>query len=368
MRQQQIRRRVLMGLAVFIAVALPFWLGPAMLTTAVFVLIAAIGVTGLNVLTGYTGQVSLGHAFFLAAGAYTAVVLAELGLPAIVWLPAAGVVAAVFGGLIGPTALRLTGLYLAIVTMGLIFLGQHVLFNVHALSGGPQGRAFPAFAIGSFDFSTDVLSIGPVLVEHNGLYYYLAATVLLVSTLYARNLARTRPGRAMLAVRERPGAAAVMGVHIAWTKVLSFVISSFLAGISGALYASYIGFAQPGHWSLLLSIQYVAAIVIGGMGSVAGPLLGAIVVFGLPSMLQRMPFMGALSAGEISASHIAAIVYGVLIIAFLVAEPRGLAGIGRRVAARRRGPPPAPEPEIQAITDTDTTTSTPTLALQKGQQ
>jgi len=317
-----------------VALVLPFVLSAAWLTTAVFVLVAAIAVTGLNVLTGYAGQISLGHAFFLAAGAYGAVALADAGLPSPFWIPAAGVIAAAFGALAGPLALRLSGLYLALVTLGLVFLGQHVLFNVASLSGGPEGREFPAVSVGSFDFAQDTLAIGPLLVEGNGLYYYLAAALLAATTLYARNLIRTRPGRAMVAVRERPAAAAVMGVDVARTKVVAFVVSSFFAGVSGALYASYVGFAQPGHWDVMLSIQYVAAIVVGGMGSVAGPLLGAVVIFALPSLLRELPFLGETGSG-FSASELATIIYGFLIVAFLVAEPRGLVGIGERI--RRAG-------------------------------
>jgi len=317
-----------------VALVLPFVLSAAWLTTAVFVLIAAIAATGLNVLTGYAGQISLGHAFFLAAGAYGAVALADAGLPSPLWIVAAGIIAAAFGALAGPIALRLSGLYLALVTLGLVFLGQHVLFNVDGLSGGPEGRAFPPVKIGALDFAHDTLAVGPLLIEGNGLYYYLAAAVLAAATLYARNVLRTRPGRAMIAVRERPAAAAVMGVDVARTKVVAFVVSSFLAGVSGALYASYVGFAQPGHWDVMLSIQYVAAIVVGGMGSVAGPLLGALVIFALPSLLRELPFLEETGSG-LSASELATIVYGLLIVAFLVAEPRGLVGIGDRL--RRAG-------------------------------
>ena len=317
------------------ALALPFLLDAAWLTTVVFVLIAAIAVTGLNVLTGYAGQVSLGHAFFLAAGAYGGVLLADAGLPAFVWLLGAGVIAAVFGAVVGPVALRLSGLYLAIVTLGLVFLGQHILFNVNGLSGGPEGRTFPSFSVGGLDFATDTLALGPFLIEGNGLYYYLVAALLLVATWYARNLRYSRAGRAMAGVRQRELAAEVMGVDVARTKVAAFVASSFLAGVSGALYAAYVGFAQPGHWDVMLSIQYVAAVVIGGMGSVAGPFLGALVVFALPSVLQELPFLDEGGGGP-SASDVATIAYGVLVVLFLVAEPRGLVGLAQRVGSVTR--------------------------------
>ena len=178
-RSHAINPRLVAVLAVFAgAILLPFGLSAFWLSTAVFVLIAAIGATGLGVLTGYTGQVSLGHAFFLAVGAYTAAVLGGNDhLTAAIWLPAAGIVAGLCGAIVGPTALRLRGLYLAIVTIGLVFIGQHVWFNVSAISGGPGGRVFPAVQFGSFDFSVgQQLTLGGLTIDHNGLYYYGAVT------------------------------------------------------------------------------------------------------------------------------------------------------------------------------------------------
>jgi branched-chain amino acid transport system permease protein len=304
------RARLLLVAAALVLVALPFQLGASALTTATFVVIAAIAATGLNVLTGYAGQISLGHAFFLAAGAYTGAKLGEdLGWSAALWIPAAGVVAGVCGALVGPVALRLSGLYLAIVTLALVFIGQHVFFNAESLTGGPQGRAFPPVFTGTLD-------TGGLVVDTNGLYYYLALVLLAAATAWAWNVRRTRSGRAMVAVREREIAASVMGVDVRRVKIAAFTASAFLAGISGALYASYLSFAQPSQWSLLLSIQFVAAVIVGGMGTVAGPLLGSAVVFALPTLLKDLP-----------GSDLSPIAYGVLIVVFLVLQPRGLAGL-----------------------------------------
>ena len=349
-RQRLSARTVVLALVVIGAVVLPFGLNAFWLSTAVFVLIAAIGATGLGVLTGYTGQISIGHAFFLAVGAYTAAVLGGNDhLTAAIWLPAAGIVAGLCGALVGPTALRLRGLYLAIVTIGLVFIGQHVWFNVPAISGGPGGRAFPAVAFGSFDFSPgQQLSLGGLTIDHNGLYYYLALILLALAMLYVANLTRTRVGRAMVAVRERELPASVMGVNLARTKVSAFVISSFLAGVSGALYASFLSFITPDQWSLLLSIQYVAAIIVGGIGTVWGPLLGSVVIFALPAILQSL--FPQTSAGGVPIDDITSIAYGVLIIAFFVVEPGGLIGLGSRLAALprllgARGRPPGNRPQ-----------------------
>jgi branched-chain amino acid transport system permease protein len=314
-----------------LAILLPFAMDAFQLTTAVFVVIAAIGALGLGVLTGYAGQISLGHGFFLAVGAYTAAVLGGNDhLTAAIWLPAAGLVAAICGALVGPTALRLRGLYLAIVTIGLVFIGQHIWFNVPAISGGPGGRSFPAVKFGSFDFSPgQQLKVGGLVIDHNGLYYYLALLILALAMLFVWNLSRSRPGRAMQAVREREIAASVMGVNLARTKVSAFAISSFLAGISGGLYASYLSFVTPDQWSLVLSVQYVAAIIVGGIGTVWGPVLGSIVIFALPSVMQSL--VPQTASGGLLIDHITSIVYGVLIIVFFVFAPGGVVGLAGRL-------------------------------------
>jgi branched-chain amino acid transport system permease protein len=331
-------RRTLLAAAVVVALALPFQLGTSALTTATFVVIAAIGATGLNVLTGYAGQISLGHAFFLAVGAYTGAKLGEdAAWSAALWIPAAGVVAGVCGALVGPVALRLRGLYLAIVTLGLVFIGQHVFFNAQSLTGGPQGRTFPPVVLGPFDFSPgQVLRLGPLQIDHNGLYYFLALALLAAAMAFAWNVRRSRSGRAMVAVREREIAAAVMGVDVRRVKIAAFTASAFLAGVSGALFASYLSFAQPGEWSLLLSIEFVAAVIIGGMGTVAGPILGSAVVFALPTVLESLPFLPEAGAGGVSVGDLSSIAYGVLIVVFLVLEPRGLVGLAERAGPLRR--------------------------------
>jgi len=345
------RRLALAGLVVF-AVALPFGLSAAQLTTATFVVIAAIGATGLNVVTGYAGQISLGHAAFLGVGAYTGAVLgADHGISAFVWIPAAGVAAALLGALLGPVALRLRGLYLAIVTLGLVFIAEHVFFNAAGLTGGPEGRAFPAVQLGAFDFSPgQVLRLGAVTIDSSGLYYFLGLILLAAATVFTLNLRRSRAGRAMVALREREAPAAVMGIDIGRVKVTAFVVSSFLAGISGALYGSYLSFAQPGQWSLLMSIQFIAAVIVGGLGTAAGPLLGSAVVFALPSLLKELPFLPAEGSGGLSAGELTTITYGLLIVAFLTLQPRGIVGIADRVRRSPDNDPKAKTPKLTVPT------------------
>lgn len=355
-RRRPLRARaVVVALVIIGAILLPFGLNAFWLTTAVFVLIAAIGAVGLGVLTGYTGQISLGHAFFLAVGAYTAAVLGGNDhLTAAIWIPAAGIVAGLCGAIVGPTALRLRGLYLAIVTIGLVFIGQHVWFNVTSISGGPGGRAFPPVQFGSFDFSPgQQLNLGGLVIDHNGLYYYLSLLLLALAMLYVFNLQRSRVGRAMQAVRERELPASVMGVNLARTKVSAFVISSFMAGVSGALYASFLSFVIPDAWSLLLSIQYVAAIIVGGIGTVWGPVLGSIVIFALPSVLQDL--FPQSSTGGVPIDDITSMAYGVLIIVFFVVEPRGLVGIGLRLGEIPRRLAGGERPRKEQVLETQPT-------------
>ena len=328
--------RVAWLLAVAGSLLLPFWLGPSGLTTAVFVVIAAIGATGLNVLTGYAGQVSLGHAFFLAVGAYSYLLLSQLSDQNLVWVAVAAAAAAVVGAAVGPLALRLHGLYLAVVTLGLVFIGQHVLYNTPSLSGGAEGRSFPSLVVGPVDLASDTVTLGPIAVDPNGAHYFVALAVLAAATLFARNLLGSRSGRAMLAVRQRPDVAALSGVDVARTKVVAFAVSAGLGGLSGALYVAYVGYTQPAHWDLLLSVQFVAAIIIGGLGTLAGPVIGSAVVFALPTALRAL--LDAFGdADTVPAGALSALIYGLFVVAFLVLEPDGLVGLGRRIARRTTG-------------------------------
>jgi branched-chain amino acid transport system permease protein len=338
-------RRAAMAAVAALLLVFPFLVDAFWLSTAAFIVIYAIGTLGLNVLTGLTGQVSLGHAFFLGVGAYTAAVLGgTYHVMALWWILAAGVVAAICGAIIGPTALRLRGLYLAIVTIGIVFIGQHIFNNVHWLSGGPPGRAIPTPQFGlaltcptegcSLNFDQPQ-NVGGLSFDKNGMFYYLGLLVLVLGMVYVRNLLRTRPGRALQAVRERELAASLMGVQLARWKVSGFVISSFFAGISGALLASYLSFVQPGFWSLFLSIQFVAAVIVGGVGSIWGPLLGSAVIFGLEPVMQKyassLPLLAHGSASGLSVSQATQIFYGVAIVVFLMVEPLGVVGLARRI-------------------------------------
>jgi branched-chain amino acid transport system permease protein len=340
--------------------------------------ILGIGALGLHLLTGLAGQVSLGHAFFVAIGAYTAAVLGGevgeahwgLGLPMWIWLPAAGFAAALVGALIAPTAVRVRGIYLAIVTLGLVFIGEWLFRNLVSITGGSQsGRKFPSIELRLWneaepllDFGSDGSWFGVHLTGDAKTYLFLAAA-LFIFVVVAKNMQRTRVGRAFMSIRDRDIAAEVMGVPEARYKAIAFASSSFFAGIAGALFAAFIGRLVPEGFGLFLSIQFVAMLLIGGVGTVTGTLLGTAFVVTLPRLVQD--FTGLLSrtaetgsgvfAGAanfvmstnpddfgfvstspgaspgLNLSQLNLVLYGLLLIAFLIFEPLGLYGIWVRI-------------------------------------
>ncbi|HSJ27523.1 MAG TPA: branched-chain amino acid ABC transporter permease, partial [Acidimicrobiia bacterium] len=273
------------------------------------VCIFAIGALGLNLLTGVAGQVSLGHSFFMGVGAYTAVWLGApegplfgMGLPIWIWLPAAGIVPAIIGLIVGPTAVRVRGLYLAIVTVGLVFIGEYVFRNWRSLTGGSQaGRSFQRLDVRLWKEETPLIEVtqnGPWL-SSNGKSFLMLLFFLVVFTVLAKNLQRTRVGRAFQAIRDRDVAAEIMGVNEFRYKLLAFGISSFYAGIAGALLTSFLGRTIPERWDLILAVQFIAIILIGGAGTISGTLMGAAFVIMLPRVVQNFTewLKGAIDEG-----------------------------------------------------------------------
>ena len=337
----------LIGIVVFFLVAGEDWL-----TIVNYTLIAAITALGLNVLSGYTGQVSLGIAFFMAIGAYTAGLLGGqpptspqdpvgLGMSFLIWLPAAGIAAALVGALVGPTALRVKGFYLGIVTLALIFIGHYLFLDAKSLTGGPQGRTFPVPAFGTFSFDQQNMLFGFILTPGQQ-YFLLLLLILGLSALFVGNVMRSRAGRAFQAVRDNETGAAIMGIKLFEAKMGAFILSSFLAGIAGALFASYTRYIIPSSWDLALSIQFVAAIIVGGVASVWGSILGAAFVFALPRIIEQFSLLPSSSASTgVSSGDVNALIYGLLIILFLLFEPGGVIGLVRRsqLLARTSNPP-----------------------------
>lgn len=328
---------------VAIAVVAPFLIAADLTYLLTLAVIYAIGGIGLNLLTGYAGQVSLGHAFFLGIGAYTAAVLGGtpgtntwgLGLDLAIVLPAAALVPAVIGALVAPLATRVRGLYLAVLTLGLLILGEHLFKIMVPITGGQGvGRGVASRTLLGVDM-TATYAIGPILLKPETSFYLLTLGILVVLGVTARNLARGRVGRSFAAVRDRDIAAEVMGVNLLRTKTLAFTLSSAFAGVAGALFSMLVGRIAPEQWNLFLSIDFLAVVVIGGIATISGTIIGACFVVLMPRLLEELtvaiPWLSSSSGGFLNIFQLQTIVFGVLIIVFITVEPRGLYGLWIRV-------------------------------------
>src|SRR5476649_3082712 len=296
----------------FIVVA-PLVLGEYYISILNLILIAVVGALGLNILVGYTGQISIGHGAFMSVGAYTAANLAvRLGLPFWLTLPAGGLMAAAVGVLVGIPSLRIKGLYLAIATLAGQLIIEWTINHVPAISGGAQA---------SIQVERPRL-FGHSLTTQRELYFFLLffAVLAIVATL---NLMRSRIGRAFVAVRDQDIAAEIIGIDIFRYKLVAFAISSFYAGVCGVLYTYYFGIANYEQFQLGVSIEYLAMIIIGGLGSVLGSILGAAFVALLPLVIRTvMESVGGFffAANEMATvvSSMRLVIFGALIIVFLV--------------------------------------------------
>lgn len=325
---------------VLVAAYLPLGLQDDLLTVLGTGLVLAIGAIGLNLLTGYAGQVSLGHAFFVGVGALTAAALSGdpegryIGLGVdnvLIWMPVAGLVAAAFGLVVAPIAARLRGLYLAIVTLGLVVIGEYAFGEWRELSGGAgigRDAATPML------FGNDLARDGASFTEEQKLFWFFLV-VLIVLAVLARNLARSKVGRAFAAVRDRDVAAGVMGVELTRYKVIAFVVSSFYAGVCGSLLFVGIGQFSPTQFGLLMSVQFIAMVLIGGVATISGSIMGAMLIAMLPRISSELPgllpFISSSPVEHPNIFEVEQITYGVLIILFLLFEPRGLFGIWMRI-------------------------------------
>ena len=321
-----IARWAVAAVILLFAVVLPLTLHEYYLSIINLSLIAIVGALGLNILVGYTGQISVGHAAFMSVGAYTAANLAvRLDLPFWVTLPAGGLMAALIGAIVGIPSLRIKGLYLAIATLAGQLIIEWIINHTPAISGGAQASIEvprPTF-------------MGHEMKTQGQLYYFLLFFAAL-ATLATLNLVRSRIGRAFVAIRDQDIAAEIIGINIFRYKLLSFAISSFYAGVCGVLYTYYFGIANYEAFQIGVSIDYLAMIIIGGLGSVLGTILGAIFVTMLPIVIRLvMEPLGGLffDAGELSSIIASArlVIFGCLIIFFLVVEPEGLNRLWRNI-------------------------------------
>jgi len=351
-----------------VVVAWPFVADEQWLTVGAFVAIATIGALSLQVLTGFTGLVSLGQAAFFGIGAYVAsclgpgvhpevdALLGALpdgiawfagnahGWPLFLGLLVAGLCAGFVGLLIAPAAIRLSGIYLAIVTLGMIFAAQHLFIHWTWLTGGAQGVSLSAPAIGSFAFE-GTTRLGDLALSRSAKLFYLAVVVAALTAFSVLRLQRSRAGRALQAIRDNETAAAMSGIDVKRYKIAAFVAADFIAGIGGALYGTQFGFALPETWDLNLSVMYVAMIIIGGLGLVRGAIIGATFVTILPPALRDVLGENASLFG-LNAPQLNLVVFGVAIVIFLTIAPGGIARFQwrRRLKAQVELAKPAPRP------------------------
>ncbi len=313
--------RVSLVVFMLLLAAFPFLATAFYLDLACQVFLAAIGALALMLLTGYAGQVSLGHAGLLSAGAFTAGILfREFNAPFWVTLPAAALSGALLGVIFGLPSLRLRGLYLAVSTLALYFVVAYL---------GGEYETKRGFSTG---ITVEPPAIGGYIVQGGRVWYFVLLAFAAAALLICLNLLRSRTGRAWRAIRMHETVAEALGIGVAAHKLLAFVISSSMAAVSGALFAYYRGFVSVEAFSLFLSIQYVAMIIVGGMGSLLGALLGAVFVtlfpYAIEAALMRLPNAQSY-AGVLFAVNYAA--FGVVMILFLLFEPLGLVGIWRRL-------------------------------------
>jgi branched-chain amino acid transport system permease protein len=284
--------------------------------------IAIIGALGLNILVGYTGQISIGHAAFLAVGAYsTAILEAKVGLPFYLAIPAAALLTSVFGLVFGIPSLRLKGLYLAIATLAAHFITTYGIVHWERMTNGVLG------------FNVAPATLFGLALDSDARIFYVIFALVGPAILFTKNLFRTKVGRAFIAIRDQDVAAGVMGVSLFKYKLLAFLISSFYAGAAGGLMAHHSRILFPDAFSLLVAIDYLAMIIIGGMGSILGSIFGAVFMTLLPEVLKltatSLTGVYPQAFGLIASTR--DVVFGLAVIFFLMYEPQGLARIWLRV-------------------------------------
>jgi branched-chain amino acid transport system permease protein len=321
-----VARWTIAGLAILFVFVVPLVFSPYLMTLLNLVLIAVVGAIGLDILVGYTGLISIGEGGFMSVGAYTAAnLIVRLGMPFWVAIPAGGLMAALIGIIVGVPSLRIKGLYLAVATLASQFIIEWLINHVTWISGGIEA---------SIQVPPPEL-FGYKLVTPQQLYFFLLffAVLAIVATL---NLMRSRIGRAFIAIRDQDIAAEIIGIDIFRYKLYAFAISSFYAGVAGVLYTYYLGIANYEQFGIDVSIDYLAMIIIGGLGSVLGAIFGAFFITLLPEATRL--FLTNIGGEFFSQDTIRRLVpnttlilFGALIIFFLIVEPEGLNRLWRNI-------------------------------------
>ena len=319
---------------VIVGLALLFGAVPALSSTyTLYILnhiaIAAIAAIGLNLLIGYTGLISLGHGAFFGVGAYSAAILvSRLGFPFWLAVLVAGGFTALVGMVFGLPSARLKHLYLTIATLAGQFILQYLFVHWEGLTGGAEGIVLPSVTFLGMSVRDDLV------------FFFIVFSCFVLMTWTAVNIVRTRFGRAFVAIRDNDRAAEGMGIPVLRYKLLSFAISSFYAGFAGALWALYIGSITPEPFTLSLSIEYIAMVIIGGLGSITGSVFGAVFITllneGLSELTTFAMNLEGFNEWALTIAPLREFVFGGAIVAFIILEPRGLAEVWRIVRSSFR--------------------------------
>jgi branched-chain amino acid transport system permease protein len=343
-RRPVTRKRLLgFGLLALLWLVLPLYLQDPTLNTLSYCAVFAVGSIGLTLLTGYAGQVSLAQPFFMGIGAYVAAYMAgDLDLPFVVFAPVATIIGGLLGAAAGAVATRLQGSELAVITLGLLVLGDYLFNEVVGLTGGENGK----------DAAAADVAIGPINFEHLGgftrdqtLFWALWAVVALVAWM-AANVARRRPGRAMIAVRDGARAAEAIGVDVRMAKIKVFTLASAMGAFCGVLYAALQQYITPVDFDIFAAILFAAMIIIGGVDRISGAILGAVIVWGGQQWVSEQADSSLLSgimkttdgdSGLITVGAFNQLVFGLLIVLVLTFEPQGLLGLYDRLKSRLTG-------------------------------
>jgi branched-chain amino acid transport system permease protein len=322
--------RLWLGIGIFTLFLIVPWISsPYMIYVFNTIGIAAISVIGLNILIGFTGQISLGHGAFFGVGAYAAGILATaLDCPFYLTIPASAVITAMIGMIFGIPSVRLKGLYLTIATLAGQFIIEYILLHWDSLTKGTMGITLPKAGVLGWELSGDRA------------FFFLIFACLIGMTWIAVNLIRTKYGRAFIAIRDNDRAAEGMGIPIFRYKLLAFGISSFYAGFAGALWAYYSVSITTEPFNLSLSVEYIAMVIIGGMGNITGSIFGAVFITGLNEVLRWLTEilmnMGVFSGSGLNMAPLREFAFGLAIVLFILFEPRGLAEVWRIVRSSFR--------------------------------
>ena len=309
-----------------------------LITTA---LLTSVAAWGLNIVSGLAGQISLAHGAFIGIGTYVSAVLGGLGssyirgyeLDMLIWLPLAGPVPALVGLLIAPLAVRLKGLNLGLVTLGIVYISSYIFSNWKSVTGGAGlGRKTAQLKIFGIDFN-DGFYLGTYQVEKNQFIFFLSLLLFLLAGAGVKNLMRSKIGRAYAAIRDRDIAAEAIGINLYRFKASAFALSSFYAGVAGSLIFVLSGGVDPSQFNLVYSVTFIAVVVVGGAGTVLGPMFGALFFSLIPGFIKYL-FHFIEGYGDqlpLHPSQLERLIFGLLLIGFLIFEPRGLWGVWFRL-------------------------------------